>query len=129
MNIKFYLTAFSCIVVFGLTYCEKVPDCEKENFGTITVTNNTGERLIVDCQYSNALDVPSGGEYVLQNEQSVSWNKDPNYQLALTARIYYDTNLTGTKCMTFYTLDQCETYSFSWIFQANDIVVPDNLWE
>ena len=113
-------------MVLCFTSCERIPECEKENFGTVTVTNKTGERLIVDCQYTYAIDVPSGGEYILANEESVSWNKNPDSQLALSARIFYYPKPPGTKSMTFYTLSQCETYSFSWVIQVNDIVVPSD---
>lgn len=111
--------------MFGFTFCEKTPKCEKENYGTVTVANETGKLLMVDCRYSQFPEV-SEGEFILQNGQSVSWNRKPSAQLMLSGAVYYETGspITGPEVMTFYTLSQCETYAFSWVLYKDDIILP-----
>ncbi|MBN1185268.1 MAG: hypothetical protein JXB49_23490 [Bacteroidales bacterium] len=119
------LILITFIVLFGFTNCEKTHKCEKENYGTVSVTNETGRLLMVDCRYSQFPDV-SEGEFILQNGQSVSWNMKPSVQLILSAAVYYETGsqLTGPEFTTFYILNQCETYALSWILYKDDIILP-----
>jgi hypothetical protein len=124
-RINFLLILTTIIVMFGFTYCEKTANCEKENYGTVTVTNETGKLVMVDCRYSQFQEV-SEGEFILQNGQSVSWNRKPSAQLMLSAAVYYETGspITGTKFTTFHTLSQCETFALSWIPYKDDIILP-----
>jgi hypothetical protein len=124
-RIKFIIAFSTFILMFGFTNCEKKANCEKENYGTVTVKNETGKLIMVDCRYSQFPEV-SQGEFILQNGQSVSWNRKPNTQLMLSAAVYYPTGspITGTEVTTFHTLTQCETYDLSWVPYKDDIILP-----
>lgn len=113
MKKRTFLTLMGVIViiltVIGLNSCETKEPCEKDNFGTVIVTNHTGQVIWVDC-------TQEGDDY--NDERMLGIGQSTQYQMkpgmitewAIEAWDYPN----GSWYTDTYYLDQCETHNDPW---------------
>lgn len=102
------LAVMALFLTIGLSSCFQKP-CEKDNFGTVVVTNHTGQVIWVDC-------TQEGGEF--NDERMLGIGESTTYQMrpgritewAIEAWDYPD----GSWYTDTYYLDQCETHNDPW---------------
>lgn len=107
--LKAILASLAIIAVtIGLNSCTKKP-CEKENFGTVIVTNNTGQVIWVDCtqegeDYNDErmLGIGQHTEYQMRPGEITEW--------AIEAWDYPN----GSWYTDTYYLGQCDTHDDPW---------------
>lgn len=97
------------LFTLGLSSCSKKP-CEKDNFGTVIVTNNTGQAIYVDCTQAGS---SMNDERMLGVGQSTEYEMTPGEitEWAIEAWDYPN----GSWYTDTYYLEQCETHDDPWI--------------
>lgn len=99
----------AALMTLGLSSCEQKKPCEKDNFGTVVVTNHTGQVIWVDC-------TQEGEDY--NDERMLGIGQSTQYQMrpgritewAIEAWDYPD----GSWYTDSYYLEQCETHNDPW---------------
>ena len=91
------------VLSIGLVSCERKPDCEKNNFGTVRIVNYSGEPVWVDCTQDGQA---SNEQRILNVDQSTEFQMTPgNINLMILEDWDYpDGNWHGDP----YNLAQCE---------------------
>lgn len=104
---------FSAIILVGLMFiglnsCTKKP-CEKDNFGTVIVTNHTSQVIWVDCTQQGQ---DYNDERMLGIGQSTTYHMKPGRitEWAIEAWDYPN----GSWYTDSYYLEQCETHNDPW---------------
>jgi len=89
--------------------CEKQEACERDNFGTVIVTNRTGQTIWVDVTQAGS---DFNDERRLSNGQSTTYQMKPGQitEWAIEDWDYPD----GLWYSDTYYLDQCETHNDPW---------------
>lgn len=98
------------VITFGLVACEKEKPCEKNNFGTVIVTNNGSYPIYVDCTQvgqnlneERYLAVGQHTEYQMTPGQVTEW-ATPAADYPCNCNWFTDS----------YMLAQCETHNDPW---------------
>lgn len=107
--LKFSAIIVAGLMIIGLNSCEQKKPCEKDNFGTVIVTNHTGQVIWVDC-------TQEGEDY--NDERMLGLGQSTTYQMrpgrvtewAIEAWDYPN----GSWYTDSYYLDQCETHNDPW---------------
>lgn len=96
------------LMIIGLSSCVKKP-CEKDNFGTVIVTNHTGQVIWVDCTQAGS---DYNDERMLGIGQSTTYQMRPGQitEWAIEAWDYPN----GSWYTDTYYLEQCETHNDPW---------------
>lgn len=96
------------LMLIGLNSCTKKP-CEKDNFGTVIVTNHTGQVIWVDCTQAGS---DYNDERMLGLGQSTTYHMTPGQitEWAIEAWDYPN----GSWYTDTYYLGQCETHNDPW---------------
>jgi len=97
------------VLFIGFASCEQKPACEKDNFGTVIMTNNTGQVIWVDC-------TQQGEDY--NDERMLGIGQKTQYQMrpgmvtewAIEAWDYPN----GSWYTDTYYLDQCDVHNDPW---------------
>ena len=107
---KVIIASIAIIMTVGLISCTKKP-CEKNNFGTVVVTNNTNTTIYVDCTQGNdeinderKLSVGQHTEYQMTPGQITEW-ATPASDYTCNCNWYTDE----------YSLAQCEIHDDPWV--------------
>jgi|ADurb_Cas_02_Slu_FD_contig_91_563923_length_611_multi_1_in_0_out_0_1 hypothetical protein len=97
------------LMIIGLSSCEQKKPCEKENFGTVIVTNHTGQVIWVDCTQQGQ---DYNDERMLGIGQSTTYQMTPGQitEWAIEAWDYPD----GSWYTDTYYLGQCDTHNDPW---------------
>ena len=108
--LSFVIVAIAIIMTLGLTSCETKEPCEKQNFGTVIITNYTGMVIYVDCTQGNSdynderlLGINQKTEYRMKPGEVTEW-ATPAVDYASGDNWYTDT----------YYLNQCEIHDDPW---------------
>lgn len=97
------------LMLIGLNSCETKKPCEKENFGTVIVTNHTGQVIWVDCTQEGE---DYNDERMLGLGQSTEYHMRPGRvtEWAIEAWDYPN----GSWYTDSYYLDQCDVHNDPW---------------
>jgi hypothetical protein len=105
----FVIMAIAMVAMLGLSSCSKEP-CEKDNFGTVIVTNNGAYPIYVDCTQGSDefnderyLSVGQSTEYHMKPGEVTEW-ATPAEDYACNCNWFTDT----------YYLEQCEIHDEPW---------------
>ena len=107
--LKIMVASIAIAALVGLYSCEQKKPCEKDNFGTVIMTNHTGQVIWVDC-------TQEGEDY--NDERRLGLGQSTQYQMrpgqitewAIEAWDYPD----GSWYTDTYYLGQCETHNDPW---------------
>ena len=110
--LKVALVSLLMICLMILVSCKKKPDCEKNNYGTVVVTNNSETGLWVDVTYSSGDE--TNDERLLGIGQSTTYIMTPGAitEWATTVADYAANDNWYTDS---YILTQCEIHDTPWI--------------
>jgi hypothetical protein len=111
------------LMLIGLNSCTKKP-CEKNNFGTVIVTNNTGQVIWVDCTQAGS---DYNDERMLGIGQKTTYEMTPGEitEWAIEAWDYP----SGSWYTDTYYLEQCETHNDPWVVSAKKSTKNLEKWE
>jgi hypothetical protein len=108
--LSFTIMAIAIIMTLVLNSCDTKEPCEKQNFGTVVVTNNTGMDIYVDCtqgsdEFNDERYLSNGQhtEYEMKPGEVTEW-ATPAVDYACNCNWYTDT----------YYLEQCEIHDDPW---------------
>jgi hypothetical protein len=106
------IMAIAMILTIGLISCEPKKPCEKDNFGTVVVTNNTNTTIYVDVTYVG------GDEY--NDERKLNVGQSTEYQMTPGRVEEWATPAADYACncnwyTDEYSLAQCETHDDPWV--------------
>jgi hypothetical protein len=109
--LSFTIMAIAIIMTLVLNSCDTKEPCEKDNFGTVVVTNNTGMAIYVDCTQGSEefneeryLSVGQHTEYQMRPGEVTEW-ATPAEDYACNCNWFTDT----------YYLEQCEIHNDPWL--------------
>lgn len=107
--LKIMIASIAIIALVGLNSCEQKKPCERDNFGTVIVTNHTGQVIYVDCTQEGS---DYNDERMLGIGQSTTYQMRPGEvtEWAIEAWDYPN----GSWYTDTYYLGQCETHNDPW---------------
>ncbi len=124
------LVFFVIVMAVGMMSCEQKPDCEKKNYGTVTIQNDTDLEVWVDCtregqdtNQKRLLGVDESAEYKMDaGEVEIKCLEGYDYPDGL----WHDVSLQLDQCSEPLQLlsqanvqDSCEKYDFGTVIVTN----------
>lgn len=107
--LKIMIASIAIVALIGVFSCETKEPCEKDNFGTVIVTNHTGQVIWVDC-------TQEGQDY--NDERRLGVGQSTTYQMRpgmITEWAIEDWDYPdGMWYADSYYLAQCDTHNDPW---------------
>jgi hypothetical protein len=105
------------VLVMFVSSCEETdstPDCEKNDYGTVIVKNNTSTKIVVDVTEGSS-------EY--NNERWISVGSSTTYNKIDAGNITVWASRTGDQYSWYkdsHNLSACEEYTYTWYDASGD---------